>query len=227
MNQRPGPSLIELDLPGSPTTWSDLGFVVVDDRITLDNLVLVVGSPEPRLALDPVPDGVGDWLGLPVRPISGQRHGGQTSADEAGTTSATSATTATPNRITGVDHIVIMTPEERSTVESIAMLGWEIRRERLSTIAGVDAVQRFVWAGAVLLEIVTPVARNQESDEEPVAAQVWGVSFASSDLDETVSFLGPRSGPPRAAVQPGRRIATLQRGVVDHRLHVAIMTARA
>ena len=52
----------------------------------------------------------------------------------------------------------------------------------------------------------------------------WGLAFKVADLDATAAFLGEeRSSPPRPAVQPGRRIATLRRSA-GLAVPVALMT---
>jgi hypothetical protein len=42
-------------------------------------------------------------------------------------------------------------------------------------------------------------------------AGFFGLAFTVTDLDATAAWLGPRLHPAKDAVQPGRRIATLDR----------------
>jgi hypothetical protein len=54
----------------------------------------------------------------------------------------------------------------------------------------------------------------------------WGLAFVTPDLEATVAFLGGgRVSEVRAAVQPGRRIATLRRSA-GLALPVALITPR-
>jgi hypothetical protein len=45
----------------------------------------------------------------------------------------------------------------------------------------------------------------------PEPARFYGIAFTVDALDATAAFLGERLGPVKAAVQPGRYIATLRR----------------
>jgi hypothetical protein len=55
-------------------------------------------------------------------------------------------------------------------------------------------------------------------------ARFWGLTFVASDLDGLADRLGALLRPIKDAIQPGRRIATLDRSA-GLRTHVAFMTA--
>jgi hypothetical protein len=101
-----------------------------------------------------------------------------------------------------IDHLVLMTPDLDETVSDLAEQGFEARRTR---DAGPGVTQVFYrFANGPILEVVGPVA-------SPLP-HLWGVVFTTADLDATVEALGAeRITPPKDAVQPGRRIATVTR----------------
>lgn len=102
-----------------------------------------------------------------------------------------------PLGATAVDHVVVVTGDVDRT---IAALGATPRRrdERDGRVYG------FVVAETALLEVVGPAARTDRP------ATLWGLALTVADLDAAVTLLGDACGAPRAAVQPGRRIATVR-----------------
>jgi hypothetical protein len=62
--------------------------------------------------------------------------------------------------------------------------------------------------GETIAEVVGP-----PSGSSPGPARFYGLAFTVADLDATALFLGERLRPAKDAVQPGRRIATLDRAV--------------
>ena len=67
-------------------------------------------------------------------------------------------------------------------------------------------------SGAVILEVVQEPEDAIERGGGPERpAFFWGLAFVAPDLEATVASLGDRAGEIRAAVQPGRQIATLLR----------------
>lgn len=103
-----------------------------------------------------------------------------------------------PSGATAVDHVVVVTGDVDRT---IAALGTTPRRrdERGGRVYG------FVVVGTAVLEVVGPVAPTGRP------ATLWGIALTVADLEAAVALLGDACGPSREAVQPGRRIAT-----VDH-----------
>ena len=59
--------------------------------------------------------------------------------------------------------------------------------------------------------IQEPYEIVERRGEENGAARFWGLALLSDDLDQTVAQLGDHASQVRAAVQSGRRIATLRR----------------
>ena len=109
-------------------------------------------------------------------------------------------TPAHPNGVRAIDHVVLLTPHLDRTVDELAADGFDLRRIR---DAGNGMRQGFFRLGPVILEVV--------GDTDDAGPRLWGITFTVDDLDATVAFLGDRVRPPKDAVQPGRRIATLDR----------------
>lgn len=105
-----------------------------------------------------------------------------------------------PNGVVALDHLVVLTPDLDASINHYAEAGLELRRVRE---AGGGRRQAFFRLGQPILEVVGPVELP-----EPAA---WGLSFTTADLDAAASLLGELLHPPKAAVQPGRRIATVDR----------------
>lgn len=102
-----------------------------------------------------------------------------------------------PLGATAVDHVVVLCGDVEAT---IAALGASPRRldHRDGRTYG------FVVASTALLEFVGPA----EADERP--ARLWGLALTVADLDAAVGLLGDAVSAPKAAFQPGRRIATVR-----------------
>ena len=109
--------------------------------------------------------------------------------------------------VTAIDHVVITTGSLERTCGAITdQLGLPLKRIR---DAGHGVRQGFHRAGSLILEIVE---RPDLAPETP--AGIWGAVFVVDDLDAAVAWLGPDAiGPPRDAVQNGRRIASVKKEV--------------
>lgn len=112
-----------------------------------------------------------------------------------------------PNGVFRIDHLVIRTPDTPRTAEALTRLGLERRGHRDTNSAGEQVDMTFFWAGPTLLELAGPPS----PDPRGGPARLGGLAYATEDLDQVVRDLGARITTPRAAVQPGRRIAALTR----------------
>jgi hypothetical protein len=109
-----------------------------------------------------------------------------------------------PNGVTHIDHVVVLTPDLDRTTAAIGVLGIEARRTRE---AGPGRLQRFFRLGEAILELVGPAEPRGDGP-----ARFYGLAFTVADIDATADLLAGRISPPKPAVQPGRRIATLRAG---------------
>ena len=67
--------------------------------------------------------------------------------------------------------------------------------------------QAFFRMGPVILEVV---GGRKSTGDGP--ARFFGIAFNVADMDATAAYLGDRLHPAKKAVQPGRLIATLDKG---------------
>jgi catechol 2,3-dioxygenase-like lactoylglutathione lyase family enzyme len=105
-----------------------------------------------------------------------------------------------PNGAIGLDHLVVFTPDLDASIDDYSAMGLELRRVR---DAGGGRQQAFFRVGTPILEVVGPM--------DVPAPYAWGLTFTARDLDATAALLGDRLHAPKNAVQPGRRIATVDR----------------
>ena len=94
------------------------------------------------------------------------------------------------NGASAVDHVVALTGSLARTVAALEAAGLDLRRST-ETMA-------FFRLGPTILEVV------ERGDDPP---RLWGLVVVVPELEG----LGPLVGAPQAAVQPGRRIATVSR----------------
>ena len=124
---------------------------------------------------------------------------------------------AHPNGVLAIDHIVAMSPAFERSVAALQAAGLDLRRVREEPTPAGAPRQAFFRLGREILELVQePDEVVRLADRRSVGgpdrpARFWGLALLVEDLDRTVGLLGPHAGEPRAAVQPGRRIATVRR----------------
>jgi hypothetical protein len=107
---------------------------------------------------------------------------------------------------------VAFTPDLDRTTAILRAAGLDLRRVRDEPTPGGAPRQAFFRMGEVILEVVQAPEGTRIAADPSGPARLWGISFLVEDLERTASRLGDLLGEPRAAVQPGRRIATLRKG---------------
>lgn len=200
--------LTAITLGDTPTAWSDAGFRVgPGDAVTLGSTrVRLTGSGEgfEGWALDGVEAPL-DGLAVTTAPPE------PSSGDAA----------PNPNGITSIDHVVVRTGDCGRTIAAFTDAGFEVRGGRSTTSYGAPMRQTFFWAGDVILELVGPDAGEPTTDEP---TSIFGLALVAEDLDRTAASLGELLGEPKAAVQPGRRIAGLRHRQLGMSLPLAVMS---
>lgn len=207
------PRLLGVALADPGERWAEAGFTVVGGRVHLGPLAVHTGASaddaEPAFVFDrPHPDGATSLDGIAWLV-------GSTAGD-------TAPATPHPNGITGTDHVVVMAADLARVRSALLASGFEIRRERPTTMGDTAITQLFAWSGDVLLEVVAPTAAPTA---EPTGgpSRLWGLALVAPDIDTTANWFGTHCGPPRAAVQPGRRIATVRHRGLGLSTTIAIM----
>ncbi len=178
------PALRSLALVDPPAQWEALGFAVTDGVVAFDGVCLRLGAAAPALEISEV--AAGDLDGVPL-----------VAADAP----PDAAVHSHSNGVIGIDHFVLVTPDFDRTAAALDAAGMPFRRIR-------DAGgfrQGFRRLGPAILEVVEALQMP------PGTARFWGLTLIASDLDQLAGLLGDRLRAPKDAVQPGRRIATLDR----------------
>jgi hypothetical protein len=181
-------SLVALGVADPASAWAGLGFEVIEGAFEAGDVRVVLGQPG---------KGIVSWTlgGLDARDLDGLTTLSGTVAE-----SARKPLTVQPNGVTGIDHVVVVTPDFDRTARALDEAGLTLRRVR-------DAGgfrQGFRRLGPTIMEIV-------EAAQVPAGpARFWGLTFTVADLDGLRRRL-PVVSEIRDAVQPGRRIATLRR----------------
>lgn len=183
------PRLSALAIADPPDAWRALGFAVASDggcRVGAVTLALgAAGLGITGWRVEGAP-GLSEALGLdPTLECSG---------------ATVNAEAAHPNGVVGLDHVVVAVPDFDTVAAALAAIGLPFRRVRQ---ASETVRQGFRRLGPVILEVV-------EAPGTP-RASLWGLVAIAPDLDALGTLAAPHVKPPRAAVQPGRRIAPVSR----------------
>jgi hypothetical protein len=205
------PTLDELIVADAPRAWLALGFAVDGD-------ICVVGDVRIRLVGSEAGQGLSGWS---LRDANGTELDGlaTTRSDRQPPTEQPPH----PNGVTALDHVVAITPAFDRTVAALEGAGLDLRRIREEPTPAGAPRQAFFRLGATILEVVQEPAEATERAGGDRPAFFWGLAFIAPDLEATVAGLGDRVSEVRAAVQPGRRIATLRRSA-GLGIPVALMT---
>ncbi len=188
MTETREPELAELSIADPPERWQALGFEV-DDGGNLD-----IGGV--RIRLGQTGHGITSWSlrrvnalgsvdGLPtpvpkvLRPPPYATH---------------------PNGATGVDHVVVITPDFDRTAAALDRAGMPLKRTRERSGRGRQGFRR---VGPASIELV------HAPELQGPHARFWGLAVVVINLDELKQELRDHLGEIHPAVQPGRRIATL------------------
>ncbi len=200
--------LRELVVGDDAAVWESLGFTMDGDRCRIGH-VDVVCDPS-------VGKGIRNWT------LVGANDGHRPEeVDGVPTTwidDGLDAADAHPNGILEIDHVVLASPDIARTIAAFERLGVPARRQRETGTYGAPMMQVFFKLGQPILELIGPM---EPSGDQP--ARFFGLAFTSEDLDLTAKCLGEALHPAKAAVQPGRRIATLDKSA-GSTIGIAVMS---
>lgn len=188
------PRLLSLTVADPPELWAELGF-------TVDAGSAQIGAVRHDLGV--VGKGVRSWT-LSEAVIEGEElEGVATTVAERGDDPSPGVH---PNGTLSLDHVVLATPDLQRTIGALGDAGFELRRVRRTGSPDRPIEQAFFRLGEAILEVVGPPDATGDGP-----CRFYGLAFTVADLDATAVFLGDRLRPAKEAVQPGRRIATLDR----------------
>jgi hypothetical protein len=201
-----GPTIDELVVADEPGPWEGLGFAVEDGQAW-------VGTVRLRFA----GAGAGPGRGLVGWSL---REPATTELDGLATTRSTAGLVEPrrhPNGAVRIDHVVVVTPDLERTFGALEAAGMKLRRVRDAGTPERPLRQGFFRLGEVILEVVGG------APDADGPASFWGLVVVVEDIDRVAASLGEQLGSVKAAVQPGRRIATV-RSSAGLGLPVAFMT---
>jgi hypothetical protein len=196
----PAPTIDELLLADDGAAWAALGFAVSDGCCQLGRVRL-------RFLADASVQGIVGWS---LRDLAGVELDGL--ATTVSNRPPPEAAPAHPNGVVAIDHVVAMSPVLDRSVRLLRDAGLDLRRIREQPTPAGAPRQAFFRLGEEILELIqVPEEAIERSGGRESPVRFWGLAVLVDDLEKTVQRLGPHSGPARAAVQPGRRIATVRR----------------
>jgi hypothetical protein len=208
----------ELDVADPAEAWTRAGFSVGADG------VCGIGGVGIRLAgrdTGAAPAATSDTgTGIVGWSLGGLPPDSRLDALDGVPTKRSSAVTAAPavhaNGVTAIDHVVLMSPDLSRTVEALAAIGVDPRRERDAELGGQAIRQIFFRLGEVIVEVVGSAGTASAGP-----STLWGITYVVDDVDATAAFFGEHTTPVKDAVQPGRRITTLH----HHALGMSVQSA--
>jgi hypothetical protein len=185
-------SVVEVTVAGDAEAWSAIGLHVVDNLAVVGGIRLrfVEGPPAVQSwTLADLPEAVTDIDGLATIAAAASPVAPAIAADH-------------PLGIVGFDHLVVMTTSlERTSNAIAAATGEPLKRIRE---AG-PIRQGFHRLGEMIVEVV------ENRQVTGASASFWGFVWNVADLDAAAEMLGADVlTTPKAAVQPGRSIATVR-----------------
>jgi hypothetical protein len=211
-----GPALEEVVVAVEAAAWRDAGFRVED----VDGPVVRVGTA--TIALAGVVAGK-RIVRCTLRGIDSDSFDGLPIAHSEAASGAAAPAPPHPNGVVAIDHLVAFTPDLDRTVAAGQALGLDLRRVRDEPAPAGSPRQAFFRLGQLILEVAQAPPGSSLQPDSP--ARFYGLAFLVEDIDATAASLGELCGDPRAAVQPGRRIATVRKEA-DLGLPVAFMSAK-
>jgi hypothetical protein len=204
-------SLVGLTVSGPVEPWESIGLRVVDGVAWVGGIAVhFVGGDQPAQLLGWTLSGSPDRSSM-IDGIATTHDDGTDGTDGLDGV----ASWDHPLGAMSFDHVVVMTSSLERTCGEIE----RITGEPLKRIRELGPVrQGFHRLGAMIIEVV-------ESDRVTAdEASLWGFVWNVDDLHEVADRLGPDVlSPPKAAVQPGRFIASF-RAAAGLGLPIALMT---
>ncbi|HXN40070.1 MAG TPA: hypothetical protein VN892_18715 [Solirubrobacteraceae bacterium] len=203
MNAISAPTIDELQLADDPARWAALGFDVHDRVCQIATVRLRFTDP----SAGPHAQGIVGWS---LRELVGSQLDGLPTTISQRPVPAPAPTH--PNGVLAIDHVVAASADLDRSVAALQAAGLDLRRVREQPTPAGAPRQAFFRLGHEILEVIQePAEVIERAGGRDRPARFWGLALLVEDLDATVATLGERAGEARAAVQPGRRIASVRR----------------
>ena len=198
------PTIDEIEIADDPARWAALGFDLAGQELLLGGVALRLSG-----ARETEPEG-GAMRGWSLRELASTELDGLPT--ERSERPVRPPALPHPNGVVSIDHLVAVSPSFDRSVAALQEAGLDLRRIREEPTPAGAPRQAFFRLGREILEMVAEPEEVVEAKGGPErSVRFWGLALLVDDLDATVARMAPHVGEPRAAVQPGRRIATLKR----------------
>lgn len=184
---------------GDPQKWSSAGFELDSEYLQIGAVHLRVGG---------LVDEITGWS------LSGLVH---TDLDGLPTLLSTRpkpqmSDGAHPNGVVQIDHVVVISPQLKRSIQAFTSAGLELKRVRDEpTPAGAPRQAFFKLDGVVIEVVQEPKEILEREGDEDRPSRFWGLALKTLDLKQTVEAFGEDVSEIRDAVQEGRQIATVRR----------------
>jgi hypothetical protein len=201
------PFLSELTVGDSPEQWGRAGFSIDSHSIIkFRNLAIRLVGPKPR--------GVTSWSFTPTVsfpticniPISALSVPAQIHREPI----------IHANRIMSIDHVVLKHGDLVFVENQFKSIGLLPKRQIANESKGLWYT--FYRTDSTIIEVICPMQKTLD------CGLIWGITFVSEDIDATHDYLKPLTKVPWNAVQPGRRITTLNTDHLDISLKIAFIS---
>lgn len=230
--------IVAITVADHPDAWARAGFTVTGGAVTLGpTMIRLTGDRSEASASDDAAPG--ERRGILGWSVAGLDAPAGAGAIDGIATTFVAPDTATgpeeqagpaddephPNGATGIDHVVLHTPDLARTTAAFAAVGLAVRRVRETDSYGAPMRQAFLRAGPTVVEVVSGHDDSGEPAEDAPAGW-FGLAIDVDDLDAVAASLGDGLGGIKPAVQEGRRIATIRHRQLGLSVAVALMDDR-
>lgn len=211
----------ELRVADEPASWAAAGFAVTGDHVRLGDVPIRLTG-----RTDGGARGITGWTVSGLAIADGSLDGLPTETAAGPPAEALADAPVHPNGTTGIDHVVVATPDLERTIAACEAAGLDLRRIREATSFGTPIRQAFFKLGPLVLEVVSgDIGSGEPAADAP--ATFFGLAVDIDDLDRTAALLGEGLGRIKPAVQRGRRIATIRHKRLGLSVAVAAMDDHA
>lgn len=199
------PRLVGLQVGDEADPWREVGFEVRDDRFAVGGVTVELTGGSGR-------QGILAWSLEHPEPFSVDGLSHVEDIPEGGSARH-------PNGATALDHVVVTTSNLERTTQALQRLGITPRRT-VQDVRGRGLAYRFFLLGTCILELIGP---PESVADEP--ARFSGLAFATPDVEHVARTVAGASDV-RDAIQPGRRIVTVDTHAAGISAPLAFLTPR-
>jgi hypothetical protein len=203
----PTATIDQITLADAPESWGALGFTVTDGRCRLGQVeLLLTGTQDESVPGSDSASGVLSWS---LRDVTSVELDGLPTTVSEGPPRDPAPTH--PNGVLAIDHVVAISPAFERSIAAIQDAGLDLRRIREEPTPAGAPRQAFFRLGHEILELVEEPSEVFGGGGSDRPVRFWGLALLVADIENTAEALAPHVSEVRAAVQPGRRIATVRR----------------